>query len=50
MDRWRESANPYTAKGTADRHYWRVECEPWLHADIYHDSAQNVWVLDRVLD
>ena len=49
-DRWWETANPYGGKGAADRWYWRVECMPWLQADIYHDTAQNVWVLDRILD
>jgi hypothetical protein len=50
MERWWEIGNPNTGKGAADRHYWRVECVPWLQADIYHDTAQNVWVLDRILE
>ena len=50
MDRWWEAGNPYAGKGASDRHYWRVECKPWLQCELYYDSAQNVWVLYRVLD
>jgi hypothetical protein len=50
MDRWWERGNPWAARGESDRRYWRVECKPWLQCDIYYDQAQNVWVLDRILD
>jgi hypothetical protein len=50
MDRWWERGNPYAAKGPSDRCYYRVECQPRLQCGIYFDSAQNVWVMDRVLD
>jgi hypothetical protein len=50
MDRWCERGNRWAARGESDRRYYRVECTPWLQADISYDQAQNVWVLDRILD
>ena len=45
-----ESTIGTDSTGASDRHYYRVLCADGLLCDLYHDAAQDGWVLDRVHD
>lgn len=34
----------------SDRLYYRVLCDKGMLCDLYHDAANDTWVLDRVHD
>ncbi len=34
----------------SDRLYYRLDCSPDLHCEIYHDRASGLWILDRIYD
>lgn len=52
-DRWWVQSDGADLAGAAmgsDRYYYRVRCREGLLCELYHDVAQDAWVLDRVHD
>lgn len=50
LDRWWDRGDPFALPGYSDRTYYRVRCPDQQFFDLYHDVANNVWVLDRAHD
>jgi hypothetical protein len=47
---WESAAYSSSSPGASDRHYYRVRCQDGMICEVYHDVAQQVWMLDRVYD